>query len=24
MPGKYEVLVGPVSNDGIRGEFSVQ
>jgi beta-glucosidase len=24
MPGKYEVLIGPVSNDGIRGEFSVQ
>jgi beta-glucosidase len=24
MPGKYELLIGPVSTDGIRGEFSVQ
>jgi beta-glucosidase len=24
MPGKYELLVGPVSTGGIRGEFSVQ
>jgi beta-glucosidase len=24
MPGKYELLVGPASTDGIRSEFSVQ
>jgi beta-glucosidase len=24
MPGKHELLVGPVSTDGIRGEFTVQ
>jgi hypothetical protein len=24
MQGKYELLVGPGSTDGIRGEFSVQ
>jgi beta-glucosidase len=23
MPGKYELLVGPSSTDGIRGEFTV-
>jgi beta-glucosidase len=24
MPGKYELWVGPVSTDGIHGDFSVE